>query len=91
MNNWDERRRQFAALHDRGTFVMPNAHDQGACRLLSSLGFLALASTSAGMANSLGRLDMTTARHDLIENVRLLAACTELPVNVDAEQCFPEE
>lgn len=85
-----ELRERFRALHEEGTFLMPNPHDVGSCRLLSALGFPALATTSGGFAASRGRPDMSTSREELVEHVRLLCAATDLPVNVDAEQCFPE-
>jgi 2-methylisocitrate lyase-like PEP mutase family enzyme len=87
----DDRRDRFRALHTQGTFLMPNPHDVGSCRLLTELGFEALATTSGGCAASKGRLDMTTDRAELVAHVRDLCAATPLPVNVDAEQCFPEE
>jgi 2-methylisocitrate lyase-like PEP mutase family enzyme len=70
---------------------MPNPHDLGSCRLLTSLGFEALATTSGGFAASMGRPDMSTGRHELVEHVRAMCSATELPVNVDSEQCFPQE
>ena len=54
----DEKARKFRALHDRpGAFVMPNPWDAGTARMLAALGFEALATTSAGLAFSLGRRD----------------------------------
>src|SRR5256714_586293 len=53
-----EKAERFKALHEReGTFIIPNPWDSGSARLLAGLGFEALATTSAGFANSLGRLD----------------------------------
>ncbi len=69
---------------------MPNPFDLGSCRLLTMLGFPALATTSGGFAASMGRRDMTTSRDELVDHVRGLCGATDLPVNVDAEQCFPE-
>ena len=69
---------------------MPNPFDLGSCRLLEALGFPALATTSGGFAASLGRLDMTTTRDELLRHVEALCTVTGIPVNVDAEQCFPE-
>ena len=86
----DKRRSRFRSLHESGTFVIPNPHDIGACRLLASLGFPALATTSGGFAASLGRMDMTVSREELIDHVKALVASTDLPISVDAEQCFPE-
>jgi 2-methylisocitrate lyase-like PEP mutase family enzyme len=59
----DERRARFRALHEREQlFVMPNPWDIGSARLLASAGFEALATTSAGFAWSLGRLDQNVSR-----------------------------
>ena len=81
----------FRSLHSEGTFIMPNAHDVGSCRLLSTLGFAALATTSGGFAASMGRRDMSTTRQELVEHVHAICKATDLPVNVDSEQCFPDE
>jgi 2-methylisocitrate lyase-like PEP mutase family enzyme len=69
---------------------MPNPFDLGSCRLLEDLGFPALATTSGGLAASMGRLDMTTTRDELLRHVEALCTVADIPVNVDAEQCFPE-
>lgn len=88
----DERRARFRALHEREqVFVMPNPWDVGSAKLLASLGFEALATTSAGLAWSLGRLDMQVSREELVAHVAALAAATSLPLNVDSERCFPDE
>jgi 2-methylisocitrate lyase-like PEP mutase family enzyme len=87
-----ERRARFRALHARdGLFVMPNPWDVGSARLLASCGFEALATTSAGLAWSLGKLDTTVSRAELVAHVALVAAATPLPLNVDSERCFPDE
>ena len=65
---------------------MPNPHDLGSCRLLTSLGFEALATTSGGFAASLGRQDMTVSRQELVDHVRALCSAADLPINVDAER-----
>ena len=52
-----ERRRAFRNLHEAGCFVLPNPWDIGSARLLASMGFKALASTSSGAAEALGRRD----------------------------------
>jgi 2-methylisocitrate lyase-like PEP mutase family enzyme len=83
------KRAEFRRLHESGTFTMPNPHDVGSCRLLTELGFPALATTSGGFAFSLGRLDMTVGRDALVAHVAALDAATDLPLNVDAENCFP--
>lgn len=88
--NFDQRRSRFRTLHESGTFLIPNPHDVGSCRLLASLGFPALATTSGGFAASLGRMDMTVSRVELVDHVSALVASTDLPISVDAERCFPE-
>ena len=70
---------------------MPNPWDVGSARLLASLGFEALATTSAGFAWSLGQLDQTVARDELVAHVETLAAATDLPLNVDSERCYPDD
>jgi 2-methylisocitrate lyase-like PEP mutase family enzyme len=84
-----DRRARFRALHEReGIFLMPNAFDAGSARLLTSIGFEALATTSAGFAWTLGRGDQQITRDQLVEHVTALAAATELPLSVDSERCF---
>ena len=82
---------RFRALHANGIFVMPNPYDLGSARLLAALGFPALASTSSGLAMTLGRLDMTVDRDEVLDHVRPLAAATDLPVNVDSERCYADD
>jgi 2-methylisocitrate lyase-like PEP mutase family enzyme len=77
-------------MHERDQlFVMPNPWDLGSARLLASCGFEALATTSEGMAWSLGKLDQTVSRDELIAHVASLASATSLPLNIDSERCFP--
>jgi 2-methylisocitrate lyase-like PEP mutase family enzyme len=82
---------RFRSLHADGIFVMPNPHDVGAARLLAALGFPALASTSSGFAGTLGRLDMTVSREELLDHVAALCAAIDLPVNVDSERCYADD
>ena len=83
---------RFRALHERERlFVMPNPWDVGSAKLLASLGFEALATTSAGLAWSLGKLDQHVTREELVAHVAALAAATDLPLNVDSERCYPGE
>ena len=85
------RRARFRTLHESGTFTMPNPHDAGAARMLEAVGFDALATTSSGFAATLGQRDMTVGRDALVAHVKALVAATDLPLNVDAEQCYPHE
>jgi 2-methylisocitrate lyase-like PEP mutase family enzyme len=83
---------RFRELHEREQlFVMPNPWDVGSARLLASMGFEALATTSAGFAWSLGKPDQTVTRDELVAHVAALAEATSLPLNVDSERCFPDE
>jgi 2-methylisocitrate lyase-like PEP mutase family enzyme len=83
---------RFRALHEREQlFVMPNPWDVGSARLLASMGFEALATTSAGFAWSLGKMDQHVTRDELVEHVKTLAAATDLPLNVDSERCYPDD
>lgn len=78
-------------LHDRGTaFVIPNPWDAGSARLLASLGFEALATTSAGYAFSKGKRDSfaTLEREEVLENAAEIVGATELPVSADLEDGF---
>ena len=85
-------RSRFRALHAREQlFVMPNPWDIGSARLLASCGFEALATTSAGFAWSIGKVDQTVTRDELVAHVASLAAATSLPLNVDSERCFPDD
>ena len=89
MRNQTEKALAFRALHERpGAFIIPNPWDAGTAKLLAALGFEALATTSLGLANMLGRPDSAVTRDEVIENCRTIAAATELPVNADLENCF---
>ncbi|MEV6302305.1 isocitrate lyase/phosphoenolpyruvate mutase family protein [Actinoplanes sp. NPDC051861] len=81
-------RDRFRALHESGTFLLPNPWDVGSGRLLESLGFAALATTSSGLAASLGKLDQQVTRDELVAHVAALTAAVTVPVNVDAERLF---
>ncbi len=84
-------RSRFRELHARPRlFVMPNPWDAGSARLLESLGFEALATTSSGFAASLGRLDQHVSRDELVAHVAAITAATSVPLNVDSENCFPD-
>jgi len=79
----------FRALHERaGAFIIPNPWDAGTAKLLAAIGFEALATTSLGLANMLGRADSTVTRDEVLANCRDIAAATDLPVNADLENCF---
>lgn len=83
-------RDRFRALHARGTFLLPNPFDAGSARLLESLGFAALATTSSGLAATLGKLDQRVTREELVAHVASITAVVGVPVNVDAERCYDD-
>ena len=69
-----DRSARFRELHEREqVFVMPNPWDVGSAKLLASMGFEALATTSAGLAWSLGKLDMQVTRDELVAHVAQIA------------------
>jgi 2-methylisocitrate lyase-like PEP mutase family enzyme len=85
------KRAKFAELHSNpGAFLMPNAWDAGSARLLENLGFQALATTSAGLAFSLGVRDSSASlsRAQVIDNAGAIAEATSLPVSADLEDGF---
>lgn len=84
----------FKALHERdGAFVIANPWDAGSAKLLASLGFEALATTSAGLAFSLGRADAEGALclDETLDNAGLIVDATPLPVAADLENGFGDQ
>src|SRR5919199_3033232 len=82
---------RFQALHARpGAFVIPNPWDAGTARVLTSLGFEALTTTSAGLAFALGKRDGTgdVTREETLANARAIVDATDLPVAADLENGF---
>ncbi|MBV9906322.1 MAG: isocitrate lyase/phosphoenolpyruvate mutase family protein, partial [Hyphomicrobiales bacterium] len=87
-----EKRARFAELHAApGCFVIPNPFDIGSAKYLASLGFPALASTSAGMAFAAGKSDGDVDRAFVLSHLRDLAECTDLPLNADFEAGFARD
>jgi len=78
----------FRALHEGETFVIPNPWDAGSARVLETLGFGALATTSSGFAFTRGRLDGQVTLDDVVEHVAALAEATDLPISVDLENGY---
>jgi 2-methylisocitrate lyase-like PEP mutase family enzyme len=84
----------FRALHQRpGIFVIPNPWDAGSAKILASLGFEALATTSAGLAFSLGKPDGEGAvtRNEALRNAKEIVLATHLPVSADLENGYGHE
>jgi 2-methylisocitrate lyase-like PEP mutase family enzyme len=95
MDNAERARRgeHFRELHDSGEIlVLPNPWDVGTARIFANLGFQGLATTSAGLAFSLGRRDGEAAvsRDQTLEHVRTIVDATPLPVTADLENGFGE-
>src|SRR5437868_2097117 len=85
-----EKAEAFRALHGRpGAFIIPNPWDAGTAKLLAAIGFEALATTSLGLANMLG--SATVSLDAIIENCRMIADATDLPVNADLENCGADD
>ena len=79
----------FRALHSPGRpLLMPNPWDAGSARLLASLGFAALATTSGGFAATLGRRDGSVTRQQALDHAAALVAAVDVPVSADLENGF---
>jgi 2-methylisocitrate lyase-like PEP mutase family enzyme len=91
MSTQRERGETFRALHQgEGLLVLPNPWDAGSAKMLAQLGFQALATTSAGLAFSLGRRDAEGAvsRDECLANARAIVEATPLPVAADLENGY---
>src|SRR4051795_6997940 len=83
------RAKEFLALHRPGQpLLIPNPWDAGSARVLESLGFQALATTSSGFAYSLGRTDGSVTLDETAEHIRALDAATSLPISADLENGY---
>lgn len=81
---------RFRALHER-LFLLPNPWDAGSAKLLASLGFEALATTSSGFAATLGRADYAVTREEALAHAAELVAAVDVPVSADLENGFGAE
>jgi 2-methylisocitrate lyase-like PEP mutase family enzyme len=91
MTTQADRAQRFLALHRAGEpLLMPNPWDLGSARLLASLGFEALATTSSGFAATLGRNDGAVSRDEAIVHAAVIVAATGLPVSADLENGFAD-
>ncbi|MBK7473738.1 MAG: isocitrate lyase/phosphoenolpyruvate mutase family protein [Betaproteobacteria bacterium] len=80
---------RFRRLHEGpGVFVMPNPWDAGSARLLASLGYEALATSSAASAGVLGKRDGEVTRDEAMAHVRAIVGATDLPLSADLEKGF---
>jgi len=87
-----EKAERFLALH-RGErpLLMPNPWDAGSAKLLASLGFEALATTSSGHAATLGRLDGSVTRDEAVAHAASIVQAVDLPVSADLENGFADD
>ena len=91
MTTQADQAQRFLALHRAGEpLLMPNPWDLGSARLLASLGFEALATTSSGFAATLGRNDGAVSRDEAIVHAAVIVAATDLPVSADLENGFAD-
>jgi 2-methylisocitrate lyase-like PEP mutase family enzyme len=82
---------RFRELHASGCFVIPNPWDLGSARLLEQMGFKALATTSSGMAWSMGKSDNHVTLDEVLAHLRAIAGRAGIPVNADFEGGFAIE
>src|SRR5215510_13284001 len=88
MTRQERKGQALRALHGGEPFVIPNPWDAGSARVLEALGFKALATTSSGLAFTLGRLDGGATLDDVVAHVAALDRVTNLPVSVDLENGY---
>lgn len=83
---------RFLSLHRAGSpLLLPNPWDQGSAKLLASLGFSALATTSSGYAATLGRVDYSIGRDEALTHAAAIVEATDVPVSADLENGFADE
>jgi 2-methylisocitrate lyase-like PEP mutase family enzyme len=86
-----EKSSRFQELHQRkGVFLMPNPWDPGSARILTGLGFEALATSSAASAAVFGRRDGQLTRAEALAHARSIVGATTLPVSADLEHGFSQ-
>jgi 2-methylisocitrate lyase-like PEP mutase family enzyme len=87
-----DKARTFLGLHRAGEpLLIPNPWDLGSAKLLASLGFEALATTSSGFAATLGRNDGSVSRDEALVHSAIIVAATDLPVSADLENAYAHE
>jgi len=88
----DDLAARFLDLHRSGQpLLQPNAWDAGSARILQSLGFAAIATTSSGFAATLGRLDGQVTREETLDHCAALSAAVDIPVAADLEDGFADD
>jgi 2-methylisocitrate lyase-like PEP mutase family enzyme len=79
---------RFRAMHESGCFVLPNPWDLGSAKVLVQLGFKAVATTSCGLAWTLGVRDHAVTLGQKLAHLRAMTAAVPVPVNADFEKGF---
>ena len=92
MTTRSDKVRRFRELHSDGCFTIPNPWDIAGARMMTGLGFKALATTSSSYAFAKGKRDMTrdVGRDETLQYAAAIAASTELPVTADTEDCYAD-
>jgi len=88
MEKQQEQAARFRALHESGVFVIPNVWDGASAAIMARLGFVALATSSAACAATLGKLDGEVTREEALVHARLIVSVSECPVAADLENGF---
>jgi 2-methylisocitrate lyase-like PEP mutase family enzyme len=83
-----EKAARFVALHQSGTFVIPNPWDVGSALILAGMGFQALATSSAAAAAAIGRRDGEWTRDKALAHAGALVEVIDVPVSADLENGF---
>jgi 2-methylisocitrate lyase-like PEP mutase family enzyme len=92
MTDQAQKAERFLALHQQEVpLLLANVWDAGSARLVASLGYRALATTSSGHAATLGRLDGSVTREEAIAHAATIVSATDLPVSADLENAFADE
>jgi len=86
-----EKRKRFRAMHETGCFVLPSPWDVGTARIMQQLGFRAIATTSAGLAWSIGRPQYEITFDDVLEHLAAICEKVDLPVTADFESGFAKD
>lgn len=87
----ERKRSEFARLHADGCFVIPNPWDVGSAKILTQLGFKALASTSSGLAWSKGKTDGQVTVDEVLAHLKGLVSAVPVPINADFEDGYADD
>ena len=92
MASQEQKASRFVSLHaNPSVFAIPNPWDVGSARILEGLGFDALATTSSGFAQTLGRMDGMVTLQEKLKHCEELAGATSIPITADMENCFGDD